>query len=535
VSIKFSKSFGTICLVLGLGLFIFFMQYTWNFIADDSFIAFRFAKNWAEGNGIVWNVGEFPLEGYVNFLWILIVAVFHILNFDPVIATKIIGVFSAFGILYLYRTISLDVYKKNPGISHMVFGMSSALFLANPATTLHISSGLETMLFSLFVLSITYFTYRLIIYPHKNQHYSLFISLALFGSLLRPEGILLSLTLIILLYYFSYQTQYNDNLKINRIKVSMIVYIVIIIIYQFLRISYFQEYLPLPVIVKILRNGPISRGFSNIKYVLAHNLSFFSLYLASFFITVTIILSQFRRVFWDGQNEHFTSQGIFLLTVIIGFISTNIIYIFSNLQMNYAQRFFYPSFVLIYISSSLSLGNLHWNKKGVLKAEKIVQYLAIVFIFFSLLTVNVNYETDLRWAREYSITMDETRIKLGNILNEYESYNLTFVSQDAGAVPYYSEWTHIDLFGLTDKTIAKNTITVFDYIEQKNPHLIILTSADGKTPYPAPENIPLISFIQENDFVQIAVLNSYPQDYIIYLDSHVEIFFELKADINKIQ
>jgi hypothetical protein len=42
----------------------------WNRLAlyEDAFISFRFARNFADGHGLVWNLGE-RVEGYTNFLW----------------------------------------------------------------------------------------------------------------------------------------------------------------------------------------------------------------------------------------------------------------------------------------------------------------------------------------------------------------------------------------------------------------------------------------------------------------------------------
>lgn len=42
-------------------------------LADDAFISFRYAKNWAEGLGPVFNPGEW-VEGYTNFLWMALLA-----------------------------------------------------------------------------------------------------------------------------------------------------------------------------------------------------------------------------------------------------------------------------------------------------------------------------------------------------------------------------------------------------------------------------------------------------------------------------
>ena len=54
-----------VCLAIGLGL-SFAWEVLW--LADDAFISFRYARNLAEGLGLVYNEGEW-VEGYTNFLW----------------------------------------------------------------------------------------------------------------------------------------------------------------------------------------------------------------------------------------------------------------------------------------------------------------------------------------------------------------------------------------------------------------------------------------------------------------------------------
>lgn len=51
--------------VLGGGLWLGWQT---AFVCDDAFISFRYARNLAEGHGLVWNKGEW-VEGYTNFLW----------------------------------------------------------------------------------------------------------------------------------------------------------------------------------------------------------------------------------------------------------------------------------------------------------------------------------------------------------------------------------------------------------------------------------------------------------------------------------
>ena len=38
---------------------------------DDAFISFRYAENFAQGKGLVFNSGE-RVEGYSNFLWVIL-------------------------------------------------------------------------------------------------------------------------------------------------------------------------------------------------------------------------------------------------------------------------------------------------------------------------------------------------------------------------------------------------------------------------------------------------------------------------------
>src|SRR5690606_13954797 len=51
------------------------LAHAWSmrWLADDAFISFRYAKNWAAGLGPVFNPGEW-VEGYTNFLWMALLA-----------------------------------------------------------------------------------------------------------------------------------------------------------------------------------------------------------------------------------------------------------------------------------------------------------------------------------------------------------------------------------------------------------------------------------------------------------------------------
>jgi hypothetical protein len=60
-------------------------------LVDDAFISFRYADNLVRGNGLVYNVGE-KVEGYTNFLWVLLAALALKLGRDPIAVTQSVGV-----------------------------------------------------------------------------------------------------------------------------------------------------------------------------------------------------------------------------------------------------------------------------------------------------------------------------------------------------------------------------------------------------------------------------------------------------------
>ena len=50
---------------------------------DDAMISMRYARNFARGDGLVWNPGDTPVEGYTNPLWVIYMAFFHLFPIPP--------------------------------------------------------------------------------------------------------------------------------------------------------------------------------------------------------------------------------------------------------------------------------------------------------------------------------------------------------------------------------------------------------------------------------------------------------------------
>lgn len=71
-----------------------------DFENDDAYISYRYACNWADGRGPVFNAGE-RVEGYSNFLLVTLLAGVHRLGGDVVTFSRTLGTLSLWGLILL--------------------------------------------------------------------------------------------------------------------------------------------------------------------------------------------------------------------------------------------------------------------------------------------------------------------------------------------------------------------------------------------------------------------------------------------------
>jgi arabinofuranosyltransferase len=156
------------------------------FVCDDAFISYRYAGQLAAGHGLVFNPGE-RVEGYTNFLWVLISAALYRLGLAPEIATLWVSATCAV-LALLTGMFSL----RTRGASAWWFGL---LLAANASFAAWATGGLETALFTLLVFAAFLCVASTIESPRDARDRfdrrlgasALFFLLA---TLTRPEGLL---------------------------------------------------------------------------------------------------------------------------------------------------------------------------------------------------------------------------------------------------------------------------------------------------------------------------------------------------------
>jgi len=67
------------------------------YYSDDAYITLRYVQNFLDGNGIVWNAGEY-VQGYTNFLFLVSISVLGFLGIDLQLASRLLS-FAAYVVL----------------------------------------------------------------------------------------------------------------------------------------------------------------------------------------------------------------------------------------------------------------------------------------------------------------------------------------------------------------------------------------------------------------------------------------------------
>lgn len=128
---------GVLLLIVLLTVPVWFLR----FVQDDAFISFRYAQHLADGDGLVFNVGQAPVEGYTNFLWTVLLALPHLAGLSPIVFVYVAG-------LVLFPCALLGTYR----LGRALFDTSAPalvgvlLVATNFSFVSYATGGLETML-----------------------------------------------------------------------------------------------------------------------------------------------------------------------------------------------------------------------------------------------------------------------------------------------------------------------------------------------------------------------------------------------------
>ncbi len=139
------RLFFGLALVSGCALMAAHVLYLPRIVVDDAFISYRYARNLVSGLGLTFNPGE-RVEGYSNFLWVLLTASGMSVRLDPISWTRGLGAVSLIGSLIL----ATHLTRRLTG-SIAAAWATAMLLAASTALCGSAMGGLETGLYTLLV------------------------------------------------------------------------------------------------------------------------------------------------------------------------------------------------------------------------------------------------------------------------------------------------------------------------------------------------------------------------------------------------
>jgi len=452
-------------LVLPALVFFSWRLASWDFVVDDAYISFRYAKHFSEGQGLVFNPGEAPVEGYTNFLWTLLMAGAPRLGLSFVAWARALGIASALAAAALAAMLAAHCIHKCSNDSRKLdvrwSALAAALILINAPMVLWAGAGLEGPLLALLLSGAVLFALRCYNDPGCGATLGASLYLVLL-SLCRPEATVLA-TLIGVFLLFQPKTEATS--RFSRI-VPIVAVIGVGAVYHAWRYKMYGDWLPNTFYAKV--------GFS------LEQLARGGGYLWSYFgnpgglLAVVLAVLGIRGL--GGRPERILVPGLILaslsMTAVVGG---------DALPM---YRFLVPVVPLLAVLMALGVAEVVSSLSAGRSPFALREgWLVVVVLAVSqLLPAFVGRQAEyVRVDRERM----RDRVAIGRWLREHYPES-TIALNAAGAIPFVSGMKAIDMLGLNDRHIARKTIEALgqgvaghekhdaEYVLSRRPEIIFI-------------------------------------------------------------
>ncbi|HJZ13373.1 MAG TPA: hypothetical protein VJ521_14550 [Acidobacteriota bacterium] len=507
-------------LILALLLIASTLVYAWRYVDfqvppfEDAAMLMRYAQNLAGGDGIVWNIGEPPVDGATDFLFMVASAVFIKLGFTVGQAVRGLGFASHLATVLLVYFVNRRIHKASVSLS-----IFSGLYLAVGTGLAYVAAYFGTPFFALAAASTWTFGLLLIqpVRPERTlshdevavegSRFGLSLAFALSGlitGLIRPEVVILaSLMLVSLIVIRGWKK------SISTIVIFASVFLLLGGAYFIWHWNYFGYPLPNPFYKK---------GGGGLHWDSFNNSLLNTLRLCAPFLIAFIL---------GFRSRETTKQTIAYLIPVIGFAAS---FVLISDEMNYGARFQYALLPIAAMSwiPLLRGFNFSWPQQ-LQRRERSVYLFAAISIAAGVIYYSWFQNCFLASYQQTCFTpyVADGRYEMGKILSEYRGKDYVIATTEAGLLPYYSGWGAIDTWGLNDQFIAHNGGLTAEYLERYKPHVIMfhdyysplvppkLTEANLAQPW-FRMTITMKEYAEANGYVLAAVFGDSPYDTHYY-------------------
>ena len=409
-----------------------------SFICDDAFITFRYASNLIHGHGLVFNIGE-RVEGYTNFLWLLVSALILNVGARPEVWTLWIS-----GACALV-TVSALLWQLRRNRKEQFF--SSILLASNGGFAAWSTGGLETALFTLLVFA-AFLSVTTALESASGERgridgrpIRLSAFFLLLASLTRPEGVLL--TALFGLFLVTYALRHQ--LPWRALFLWAVVWVVPYGVYFIWRWQYYGHLFPNTFYVKAAGLSILPQGVAHILFACTR----FHLYLV---LLPGVILLILRRS-WGLR------RGVAWLSATIIFPYVGYVCLMGGDFMD-MFRFVVPILPIVMLSAGVSWAAFHSFLREKIPALAVPAMIALLVLVVGL-NLRTSQDSQTIWYRRGLDSIGllrryaENWTLIARNLPRLSQPSDTLATTAAGIIPYYTGLYTLDQLGLVAPDLSR--------------------------------------------------------------------------------
>ena len=408
---------------------------------DDAMISMRYAKNLANGYGLVWNPGGERVEGYTNPLWVFFMALFHLL---PLSESKISLPIQLSGMGFLL--INLFCVKKIADFLSKGdrFASLTAVFLTAFYYPL-IFWSLRGMEVSVLVCIVNLSIWLALRSVHAGRPSMVMYLILGIATLVRPDLIVTAISILV------YVLVVDPRNRRGNAVLGFTVLFSFVLLQTAFRLTYFGEFLPntyylkmtgYPALLRISRGLIVTPKFlcTMIPLVL----------LAPFVYGFLRRNSQALLLFWIFSTQ-------MLYSIYVGGDAWEL--------WGRSNRYVVIAVPALFILLGCTLAEMRRlfsdseYSNAIPLSEKGVTLSAIALVLGAQLSFNAipstgEFKEWLLLDRPYMAAADQGSVETALMLKRITTPDATIAVTSSGVLPYFSDRTAIDLLGKNDKKIA---------------------------------------------------------------------------------
>ncbi len=381
----------------------------WDYSIDDAYITYRYSEHLADGHGLVFNIGDKPIEAYSNALWMFLLSLLYLVGFPTVLTAKILGIvfFVAAGWLWFWHFRN-DISK--------YAWLAGPLFLLCPLTAFWAVSGLELGLHCFAIVLAVIFILR------RSRWSCLPLALIVWG---RPEGFMTAFAIV--------GAAITSDMLQKKLRFKEYVWPIASIAFAIAAIT-------------ILRLIVFGLPLPNTFYVKTGKISFHVMAIYGMVVRFIPVFTLMLWAMWAAVKNRLADKAVVI--ALAAFITQFIVSSLVDPVMNFLFRYLAP-FILLAIFPALVVSS-EFKKKS-------YQVLGLAVIILSLISPvkkifrHIDIESEI-------ISAQEKLIDWANRLPGTYSISLT----DIGRIPYYTKQHYIDIWGLASANIRKRGFNPLD-------------------------------------------------------------------------